>query len=329
MTSHRKRRTIGRKITALVVVIAVAAWVAILAFGGAGAPRPQSASAAEASAQASPIEVGVAHPAESFPTLEGSKPIFILVLGSGARPPTPPDKGLADSIHIVSYNPQQQTGSILGIPRDSWVPIPGHGSTKINNAMAWGGPQLQIQTVENLTGIHIDFYMVTGFAGFENFINALPRIKFIAPYDMHDPYSKADVKKGANVINGHGALGVVRDRHDVPNGDFSRSSNGGLMLLAILTQFRKQFGQDPSRFLTYFGAGLGNVKTNIPYDQLVTLALTSRLVNPKSVVNIVAAGSIGNEQGLSTVDLSSSNKKIYADMKDDGIISKNAKGAPV
>jgi hypothetical protein len=43
----------------------------------------------------------------------------------------------------------------------------------------------------------------------------------------------------------------------------------------------------------------------------------------------VAAGSIGNEQGLSTVDLSSSNKKIYADMKDDGIISKNAKGAPV
>ena len=326
MTSHRKRNP-GRKAVALVVVVAIAAWVAILTFGGADAPRPQSASAA--GADASPVEVGVAHPAESFPTLDGSKPIFILVLGSGARPPTPPEHGLADSIHIVSYNPQLQTGSILGIPRDSWVPIPGHGSNKINAAMGWGGTSLMITTVENLTGIHINFFMVTGFSGFENFINALPRIKFVAPYDMHDPYSKADVKKGSNYINGHGALGVTRDRHDVPNGDFSRSSNGGLMLLAILTQFKKQFNQDPSRFLTYLGAGLGNVKTDIPYDQLVTLALTSRFVNPKSVVNIVAAGSIGNESGLSTVDLSSSNKKIYDDMKDDGVISKHAKGAPV
>lgn len=320
-------RPLKNRMTALAALVALAAWVAILALGGANAPNPQSASAEE---HTTGVSVGLAHPEENFPTLGGSRPIFILVLGSGARPPEPPERGLADSIHIVSYNPELETGSILGFPRDSWVPIPGHGTSKINNAMAWGGPELMIQTIEDLTGIHINYYMVTGFEGFQGIINDIgKRITVVAPYEMHDPLSKANFKKGRNTVNGHNALGFTRNRYDVPNGDFSRSSNQGIMLLAILAQFRKEFKTDPSVFLKYLAAGLRNVKTDIPYDQLVTLGLTSRLVNPKAVANVVAAGTIGEDQGLSTVHLSPSNKRLYNEMKDDGVLPRRAQGAPV
>ena len=53
---------------------------------------------------------------------------------------------------------------LVSVPRDSYVPIPGHGSNKINAAYAFGGPQLLVRTVEQATGVHIDEYVETGLA---------------------------------------------------------------------------------------------------------------------------------------------------------------------
>src|SRR4051794_27502316 len=64
--------------------------------------------------------------------------LFVLVIGSDARPGERLDRSRADSIHVVALNPRAGTGTVLGIPRDTWVEIPGHGRGKINNAMALG-----------------------------------------------------------------------------------------------------------------------------------------------------------------------------------------------
>ena len=62
---------------------------------------------------------------------------------------------------------------LISIPRDSYVPIPGHGSNKINAALAIGGPTLLVQTVESVTGLKIDHYMGIGFGGLANVVSAV------------------------------------------------------------------------------------------------------------------------------------------------------------
>ena len=104
------------------------------------------------------ISMGLVH--ESFVPAEGK--IFVLVIGNDARYGNP-DQSRADAIHLVGINIDKMRGGILNFPRDSWVPIPGHGTSKINDALYEGGPQLLAQTLEGLTGIHIDYWVMTGF----------------------------------------------------------------------------------------------------------------------------------------------------------------------
>ena len=56
--------------------------------------------------------------------------------------------------------------TLVSLPRDSYVPIPGHGSNKINASYSIGGPKLLIDTVEQVTGLHVDGYVEIGFGGF-------------------------------------------------------------------------------------------------------------------------------------------------------------------
>ncbi|MGE5460067.1 MAG: LCP family protein, partial [Solirubrobacterales bacterium] len=131
------------------------------------------------------------HRAELDPAIPSSGPTFVLVIGSDARPGADPAHGLADSLHIVGVDPRTGTASILGIPRDSFVPIPGVGTDKINASLARGGPDLVVRTVERLSGIHIDGYVLTGFAGFERLVDAVGPIAIDVPYPMNDPSSHA------------------------------------------------------------------------------------------------------------------------------------------
>ena len=66
---------------------------------------------------------------------------------------------------------------LVSIPRDSYVPIPGHGTNKINAALGFGGPQLLIQTVENVTGLRIDHFMGIGFDGLVSVVNGVGGVR--------------------------------------------------------------------------------------------------------------------------------------------------------
>jgi anionic cell wall polymer biosynthesis LytR-Cps2A-Psr (LCP) family protein len=135
----------------LAVTMALTAWVAGTLTGSLGT----------APATGMPmLQVGRAH-AEFQPTLTGSDPIFVLVLGSDAREGTPLDGGLADSIHLLGINPDAGRATLFGIPRDAWVPLASGGTNKINAAMPAGGVEAQIATVEQLTGIAFDYYAPT------------------------------------------------------------------------------------------------------------------------------------------------------------------------
>lgn len=286
-----------------------------------------SATTTAAAAQKSPaVVIGKAHPAEDFPSTTGKRPIFVLALGSDARSKNMSviEHGRSDSIHIIGINPKQKRATILGIPRDSWVPVPGHGMDKINDAMYFGGPQGAVAEIESLTGIHIDYYMVTSFYGVTSAIHDLGGVKVDVPYAMNDPYSKAHFKPGVHRMSGKQALAFARDRHDPPTGDFGRSFNQGTLMLSLLAKFQKDFHSNPSSMLDWMGAGLRNVKANIPFDDLVRLGFLASRIPPKNVTNLVVPGTTGMVGPESVVHISSSANAIYADLKADGIVKRGA-----
>jgi LCP family protein required for cell wall assembly len=267
------------------------------------------------------LQIGQAH-AGFTPVLDGSEPIFILVIGSDARPGQPVSEERADALHLVGINPAKGKASILGFPRDSYVPIPGHGTDKINTGLYYGGPELQVQTVEDLTGITIDYWAVTGFDGFTQMINDIGGFEFDVPFALSDTGLR-DFSEGTQHFDGRDALSFARNRHGLPLGDLGRSENQGRLMVGLVSQFRKEFAKDPSRVFTWLSAGLRNLETDIPLDQLLALAFTMTELNAKQVVNAVAPGSTGMAGSSSIVNLSPEAEAIYRDMAKDGLIGKN------
>lgn len=292
----------------------VAAWVAGSTLGATTTATP---------ARATPVfQIEQAH-AEHIPVLDGSEPIFILLIGSDARPGEDPAQTRADSIHILAINPAKAKASIVGFPRDSFVPIPGAGSTKINAAMAMGGPELVVDTVEQLTGLTMDFWALTWFEGFKSMIRDVGGLSLDVPFDVFDSLAGAEISAGQQVLSGPDALAFARARHALPSGDFGRSENQGRLMVAAFAQFRKEFSKDPSRLLTWVGAGLRNAQTDVPLDELLTLAFTASTINHKRVVNVVVPGSVGMSGNISIVSLNQTTlDAISNDLANDGLLKK-------
>ena len=97
---------------------------------------------------------------------------WVLLLGSDARPGQSVTRSRADAIQLVGINTRTGAATAIGIPRDSWVDVPGHGNNKINAAMYFGGPQLMAQAVGNMVGIQPDYVFTTSFVGFAAMVNA-------------------------------------------------------------------------------------------------------------------------------------------------------------
>jgi LCP family protein required for cell wall assembly len=122
---------------------------------------------------------------------------------------------------------------LLSIPRDSIVPIPGHGTTKINAAFAYGGAPLLVQTVEQSTGVRIDHYVEIGFGGFVNSVDAVGGVEICPTKRMVDPRANLNIKKGCQHVNGITALGYARSRHTSGIGDIDRARHQREVVSAI------------------------------------------------------------------------------------------------
>lgn len=288
----------------------------------AGATLGSAAPAREARA-APLLAIGRAH-AGYTPPLDGSKPIFVLAIGSDSREDNDAAiaRGLGDSIHIIGINPQKNRASILGFPRDSWVGIAcGGGSNKINNALASGGPECMVQTVEALTHISIDYWVLTSFFGVTEAVDEIGRLTLTVPFSMHDRYSKSDFSPGTYDLKGHDVLAFARDRHSFSEGDFARSENQGRVLLAALEQFRKEFADDPSRLLDWIGVGERNIQTSLSIDELLRFGFEATQFDPRKVQNMVVPGTIGFEGPQSVVHLANE-ARLYADLEKDAIVAR-------
>lgn len=254
-----------------------------------------------------------------FPT---GRPFYVAVIGSDARPGVcePVERCLADSIHLIGINPKKRSAGIVGIPRDSYVDIPGFGTGKINEALFNGGPELVVQTVEQLAGVEVDHWFLTSFEGFRHMIEEVGGLEVEVPYAVSDSASGASLEAGLQRLDGPTALAFARNRKSTPNGDFSRTENQGLMIVSALAQLRQEVRRDPARLFTWLIAGAKYTQTELTLPDLLELALGALAMDPKNVVNIALPGGIGTAGAASIVTLGSEADAVFADLADDGLL---------
>jgi LCP family protein required for cell wall assembly len=168
----------------------------------------------------------------------------ILVLGIGD--PGHAGQSLSDTIMVLSYDARLKRVAQISVPRDLRVPIPGYGSAKINQANADGGPALAEQTVSNILGIPLNYYVKTDFTGLKQIVDAVGGVDVNVNTRLYDPEYPCDdnqykvcgldIKPGLQHMDGTKALQYVRCRKGTCGNDFGRAARQQEVLALVRTK---------------------------------------------------------------------------------------------
>lgn len=198
--------------------------------------------------------------------------INYLILGSDSRQsggdPTDWEYGAqrSDVLMVANISADRQHITLMSIPRDSWVEIPGQGMSKINAAYSYGGADLTVQTVQNLTGIRIDHFMIVDFESFKEITDLLGGVSI-------------DTEEGTQTMDGDEALSFVRERYSLPGGDFDRVRRQQAWLQAIASTAQQQGVLSSAGKLNQYAEALLNhsaVDQNLGLSELTRTAYELR-----------------------------------------------------
>lgn len=180
---------------------------------------------------------------------EKLNPLNILLLGSDSREGQNgsiggESPGLSDTTILLHLSADRKHAYGVSLPRDAMVErpecvtedgtkIPG-GLSMFNQAYAAGGPACTQRTVEQLTGIHLDHFVVVDFSGFKDMVEALGGVEVCVPNEVHDEVGNIHLPAGTYEANGKQALDYVRIRHGISeNGDIGRMARQQAFLASM------------------------------------------------------------------------------------------------
>ena len=202
---------------------------------------PLFQSASKAAVNNGPLPIAVPNP---LPTT--TDPFTVLLLGSDDDAKFAQDRVNTQSMILIRVDPTTKTATMLSIPRDLWVPIPGQGIGKISTAYQTGGADGAIAAVEQNFKIHIDDYVWIGLEGLVRLIDHLGGVDMLVTNPVMDDFYPSDINTsdvygyyrvavlpGAVHLDGVHALQYVRSRHGDLRGDFARSERQQQLLMAI------------------------------------------------------------------------------------------------
>jgi LCP family protein required for cell wall assembly len=214
---------------------------------------------------------------------------YVVVMGSDERRDkngnmAPGEVPHSDTMILVAIDATNKQARMLSVPRDLLVTIPGFGPNhRINEAytlgetnhLAGGGPALSVQTMEQLTGIHIPYYAVTTFDGFRQTVDAVGGvyIDVARPITDHDypgqgnDFMPVYVPAGWQQLDGERALEYVRSRHDDPLSDFGRNQRQQRFIDALSHKILQP--ERVSQYNQFLDIVKANVRTNLSPAQIL------------------------------------------------------------
>ena len=223
----------------------------------------------------------------------------IIVLGVDGREKDD-DPGRSDTLFVVMFDPKSKNVSLLSIPRDTRVRIPGHGWDKINHAYAFGGHKLTQQTTEELLGIQVNNYVMVDFSGFESLVDAIGGIDIDVEKDMYyeDPYADLviDIKHGYQHLDGKRAGEYVRFRKD-ELGDIGRVQRQQKFMKAAAAQI---FNIDTvTKIPALFSTVDRHVETDMNTLTMIKAANSFKLFGDEKVKSGMLYGNFDDTEGIS------------------------------
>ena len=249
------------------------------------------------------IELGMPTPT-LFPTQEpwgGTDRVNLLLMGIDRRP------GQAfisrtDSMMIVSIDPATESISILSVPRDLYVTIPGRGRDRINTAFVYGasgnnpegGASLAIQTVAYNLGVPIDHYLMVDFSAVTKGIDILGGIDVYVAQAINDPtypdmnygYDPLFIPAGTQHLDGEMALKYARTRH--ADTDFGRAARQQQVMISARDKaLSLGVGSLLTKAPSIYRQLESGVKTDLSLDQLIALAKTVSEIPKENIQNEV------------------------------------------
>lgn len=248
---------------------------------------------------------------------KNSQPISILLLGVDERAG---DRGRSDTLMAMTLNPKKENMQIISIPRDTRTEIVGHGTTdKINHAYAFGGPKMAIETVENFTGVQMDYYIRVNMEALSELVDAVGGVTVHNDIEWIDEgfYKKGyHFTKGDIDLDGKKALGYVRMRHLDPNGDFGRNKRQRQVLTAIVNKAASI--SSVTRFDDILAALGDNVKTNMTFDDMMDIQKNYRNCR-KNITQYEVKGNGGKIGGIYYLNVPDEEKSKVTKMLKDNL----------
>lgn len=219
---------------------------------------------------------------------EGNDRVNILLVGIDRRPGEA-FVSRTDSMMVISVNPETDSMSILSIPRDLYVQIPGYGQDRINTAMVYGsregdyldGAALAMQTVSSNLGIPINHFVMVDFGAFVRIIDLLEGIDVQVPYDINDSlypdmnygYDPLYIPAGMQHFDGETALKYARTRH--ADSDFNRAYRQQQVLFAARSKaLSLGVGEMILRTPALYREVESGIRTDLSLEQIMRLAKT-------------------------------------------------------
>lgn len=299
---HRKKRLRDRWLLLTVVLVLGLGLVAFAAIGGYyGMATKDSLDSIKREPTLMPTQT-TNRPAP-VPTKEGESnpPMNLVLMGTDAR--NPDERGRSDVLMVMHIPGNRQAAYLISLPRDYWVPIPGHGTAKINAAYSYGGPALTVETVEQLLQIPVDH---TALINFEGFISVIDAVGGVTVENRHASASNGfSYAKGPVELTGKSALNFVRERKNLSGGDFARAERQRDVLKAIVTKLTsKGVLTNPGMFrdaVTTLGPNF-TVDSGLDNGTIVNLGLGMRITGGNDIKSLMAP-----EDGFGT----SSDKQSY------------------
>jgi LCP family protein required for cell wall assembly len=265
-----------------------------------------------------------------------SEAVNILVLGTDRRSDKPTTGQLAqapawlsgaqrsDAMMLLHIDGDRKGASIVSLPRDSWVEIPGYGHAKINAAYSYGGPSLAVEAVENLTGVRIDHLAVIDWAGIRGITDELGGVTVTIPETVHDSARDISWPAGEHRLDGQAALEYVAQRYGLPGGDLDRArrQQNFLRTLMVDTLGRLSDGNplDVYQLLRVMTNHL-SVDEEWSSNEMAKLAWSLRGVNGSDVAFLtVPVAGFGWEELQSVVYLDhAAGKRLWTAVRDDRV----------
>lgn len=191
---------------------------------------------------------------------DGSGAVNYAIVGSDKKGPKS-GAGHSDALMVLHLNADRQGASLISFPRDMQVPIPGHGTNKINAAYALGGGPLAVTTLEDLLGVRMDHVAVIDLNGFVELTDQLGGVTVDNP--TASTAGAYDFPKGRLDLTGDKALAYVTQVSDLPGGDSSRTERQRLVMRAMFGKVAsKDMLLNPAKFERFMGSAVKQVSVD-------------------------------------------------------------------